>query len=1254
MSGIDLLNPTKKVDPDAGINSNPFLNTGVPDPLDLAPPASVPGIAIETSEVDSIGGPVKSKEAQLNWKAYQLGPIDTVVAEFNSGGNWANTVFKRFEREQLGGTGPDPLFNPDQFIEQYRNSLTPQAIKQIKLANNRAEAQAIVSDTIQELRDQDILQRRSEQKPISTFVLRALASIVDLDTPIAFATGGAVKLAKGGTLAKGAVAGGVSQGVAAGMAYEAGTTGDWTMIPSAGLAGVAFGALGAAAARRAPDTSIPKKGEAAPDIKPDSSPDIKPDINLTVPTKPRDVEAPVSKSSEELANDSLDRLRAEFKEYMETMGAIERRDIRTETFIPADDVYGTRRAIDAEIRADEGPAPKTEGTRGPEAFDIQDVAIKPDSNGENLPGFGTPASAGAQTLQANPLQNITNTRSRQIISDAIVWERQQLIPDNYADAYTELANKADPVAKSAYRFHEAIKASGLATDFDRLVRAGSSVGKKLAYDIMESASGVVRNNRSASMLKLHYEKQLLGAFLPAYDEAWQLYAKDKGLSWYDRKFLSGRIQEEFNELIYFELNGRAYDPPGTVRSVHPAVKAAADAHDEWAKLDVAIGKGREGEFSIKGYEDIEAYSGYVPQRWSSDKIERLIRNGRNPADISAAIAEAYQLQHPGMGAANAKLFADAVVRRARANATGVDTNLIGMLRADGRGFLEDMLRSNGIPQKEIDSLLDTLTTAAAERGQKGYTKSRIDVDMRTTASNGIKMIDLFETDLVHNISRRSRGTSGNAALARKGIRSLTDRNDIKAAILDEQQARGPSHSDARNIKERINDIIDEDKNLSAEDIDNMFSYFDGGPVAGGLSPTVIRMKRLTNLALLNGLGITQLAETGAQMSVVGINRWWDHAGAALKAATNDPKSELAKDLRHLSIMVPEHRLYRDDLNLDMNVNGTAQSDLLMRLDRVLGVGQRVQGYISGYYAVQNVQQRIAITSAADKIMTNMKGLRDDLSGARAEDLGLDPKTYARIKKYVDNGTVEFKDGVLYKLNFDKWDADTAEDFALSLNRHVNQVVQKAMIGEGNILFSTSGIAALFAQLKTFPLLAVEKQLLRNMKFADQEALATFFYGLATAATAYTAAQAVKGNTQNLSSEKIAKGAIGYSNMTGWIPMWTDPVMNVLGIDSLKFNEYARGIDSNVFAVPASITTLNRMANIPGALFNVATGNYTNNDVRALQTTPLIGNLYGFSAALNAMKHDRKKPKSEEPTEQPTVPEQDFTPEPNPSLLDITQ
>ena len=1159
--------------------TDPLANTGVPDPLGLAPPV-IPGL-VQTKEQDGFGGPTASREVQLDAEAAGLDTLDTLSKSFTSGGNYAYTLYKKYERAQIGGYGPDKFFDPDKFIDINRAALTPNAAKQIKLAYNQAEAEAILADAVQETRDKDLLQRRGEAAPLSTFVLQGLTGIVDIDTPIAIATGGAVNLMKGGNLFKAAVAGGVSQAAAAGIALEASTTGDWTEIPTAGLAGLAFGVSGAALARR----------------------------------------SGAGRSAEELANESVAKAQREFEEFKQYGRPIEQRDIRNESFLVQDDVYGTRRRADAEIVEENAKPKATDTPREPEVFTLEEVAVKPDSVGENLPGFGEAPSVGARNITQNPLNTITNSESRRLISDATVWERSANLPNDYQDVFKELSARGDAgdaVAKGAMRFHEAIRSTGLADDFDRLWRSGSVVAKRLAYDLMESSMGLVRNNRSAAMLKEHYEKQLLGSFLPAYDDAWKLYAKERGLTWYDRMFRKD-IQNEFNELILMELNGRAYDPPGTIRDVHPAVKAAADAHDKWSALDVAIGKGRKGEFSIKGYENIDAYSGYTPQKWSSSKIETLIRAGRKPKEIAKAIAEAYRMMHPGMSPKDSMLWADAVVRRARAIGTGADTNLIGMLRADGRGFLEDILKSNGIPQKDIDSLLDNLTSAAAERGQKGYTKSRIDVDMRHTAANGIRMLDLFETDLVTSVSRRARGTAGQAALARKGITSSTDRAAIKAAILDEQLARGPSHSGARNVGEKINDLIDEDKHLTAKDIDDLFSYFDAGPVGGGLSPIVSNIKRLTNLALLNGLGLTQLGETGAMIASVGIERWWDHAGAALKSAASDPKSALVQELKHMSVLVPEERLFRDDLNLDLNINGTTQTELMMRMDRGLGMGQRVQGYISGFYAVRNIQQRIAVTSAADKIMTNMKGLADDLSNVRAEDIGLDPKTFAKIKKYVDNGTVEFKDNALHKLNFDKWDPETVEDFAISLNRHVNQVVQKAMVGESNILFASNGIAALFFHLKSFPMLALEKQTMRHLRIADQEALATFFYGLATAATAYTVRQAVYANTQNLTPEKIAKGAIGYSNMTGWIPMWTDPVMGMFGFNDLRFNNYARGIDSNVFSTPAALSTLNRMANIPGAVINTVTGNMTNNDVRALQTTPLIGNAYGIGAILNSMK-----------------------------------
>lgn len=334
----------------------------------------------------------------------------------------------------------------------------------------------------------------------------------------------------------------------------------------------------------------------------------------------------------------------------------------------------------------------------------------------------------------------------------------------------------------------------------------------------------------------------------------------------------------------------------------------------------------------------------------------------------------------------------------------------------------------------------------------------------------------------------------------------------------------------------------------------------------------------------------------------------------------------------MGVMVPEEKYFRNDMNLDMERQGPGASWLAQQVQSKLNSAQHVMGYTSLYYQVRNFQQRVAVTSAADKIMRNMAGLSSDLSAARAADIGLDPALYARIqRKYaqpvrVNQHTtrppvVEFSNGSLHKTNFDKWEPQDVEDFVLALNRHVNQTVQKAMAGESSVLFHKDGIASLFFHMKTFSLLAVEKQVLRNVRLQDGEALGTFLAGLATASAAYTAKQAINGNTQNMTVDKIARGAIGYSNMTGWLPMWIDPVAGMLGLDALKINSYggSRGQAGDILSTPAALSALNTTAHIPSIIGHAATDTLSNNDVRALQATPIIGKAYGINGLLNTLK-----------------------------------
>ncbi|KRR22158.1 hypothetical protein [Bradyrhizobium retamae] len=1185
----------------------------VDDPTGLLPSAGTPPL-ITVSEQDTLGREPTSKTNRLEDEANTVVDgssfvpdsvelfADSVSKSFTSGGNWAYELYKRAEREALSPP-PDPTFKAQDFITRNRDRIPQELEMQYHLATSENEANLILSDMNDELRKQEILARRGG---FSTFVAAGLAGIVDLDTPLAVLSGGASSAFKGGILAtrwgklaSSAATGALTQAAAQTVAFEAGTTGDWTSIPAAGLGGLVFGAAGGGFRKN---------------------------------------------RTEHVTNDTVHAVTRDFDEYVADGAPLAQHDIRKEAH-PHEDPYGSQAAAAKQTELRDQPKDMRGDFDDEEIIHIPadtEVGVGKTISLDELNPRAVPTgttmrdiqgeeggSIGARQMQSQgSVATIQSPRITQMITAARNWANRTGIVNEYNDKYVGVAANGaagDAVAKWASRMHDMIAASPMATDFDRLWRSGSIVAQRLSYDLLESASGIVRNNRSAANLMEMYKNQL-GIVSQHYDVTRKLWDKENGISTFDS--FKPEHRQRFNREVQAEMAGRAYDPPGTDRGTPPSIKLAADAIDDFHKKDVEIGKGRPGEGSIKGYEFFDHYSGYMPQKWNGASMEKMIHAGKSVDDIIAAVAEAYVRQH-NMKYDDAKVYASAVVNRARRNEQGMDTNLIGILQGDGKEFLSDTLRANGVSASETARLIDKLTGEAAVRGQQGHTKQRIDIDMRFTASNGVSMLDLVDNDVGGMLAQRVRNTAGAAALARKGIASRSDIAAIKEAILAEQAARGPSVMSNGSKLDKFNDLVDRDKHLTGDDIDALFSNFLGGAIAGGLSPFYASMKKLTNLVLLPQLGLTQMSELGAQMSSVGLKRWFEHAGGAMRGNAINPQSELSKELRHMGVMVPENRYFRNDLNLDMDRQGPGSSWFAQKMQSTLNSAQHLQGYTSLYFQVRNFQQRVAVTSAADKIMRNMAGLANDLSAARAADIGLDPALYARIQRLYVNpsvggrraAAVEFRDGSLYKANFHKWNPKDAEDFTLALNRHVNQVVQKAMAGESSILFHKDGIASLFFHMKTFSLLAVEKQALRNVRLQDGQAVGTFFAGLTTAAAAYAVKQGINGNTQNMTLDKIARGAIGYSNMTGWMPMWSDPVAEMLGLEALKLNTFGgtRGQPGTILSTPASLSALNSMLNIPAIAGHAVTGNWSNNDVRALQATPIIGKAYGITYFLNSLK-----------------------------------
>lgn len=753
----------------------------------------------------------------------------------------------------------------------------------------------------------------------------------------------------------------------------------------------------------------------------------------------------------------------------------------------------------------------------------------------------------------------------------------------------------------------------------KMYNSRSAVMNWMGQSIFESPSGYLRGKATASVLMENYNRKIQTQ-LDASRVAMQDWAKETGHTLVAGQGINSVGREKFFREVMLERNARMH---GRTRSSDRNVILAADGYDNAAREAAAIGKGREGQNAIDGFDDINFSDHYTPYVWG-DKIGAMIRNADNPKATRAAmekgLAEGYR--RAGMAAGkDADAVAHAVLRRAQLKDAEIDLSVISLLQADGREFLEDALLSSNLSRSEVDGIMKRLGQDQTERGKEGFAKFRNELDMETsfTLPDGTEMqlVDLLSKNLFTDWQRYTRRLSGSAALARHGITNRAQRREIIEAI----------HTEQRSVGEEI---------TPRGELEAMFTYFDGGATKGyskinGEEPSaqgagIATAKRLVNLAWLNKLGLTQLGETGATIAQHGLATWYTRGPMALFDKELKTKNKrLLDDMAYLlgNIGQDQHH-FAEYLNLD-EVSKLDGATLMGRLQSGVSDASFVQGYTSLFNQVRAHQQKTAALGAADSIVRAAKrdldsgeGLSQKLLDRVWNDYGIDPTDLQRIGSLIQDGTIEFstrgKQTYVDLLKMNEWDADLAETFASSITRNINQVVQKSMAGEQDAWMHT-GWGAVMTHLKTFPMQATQKQFVRHFRNNDPMAYGAVGMTFATAMVASNLRSAIDG--RDLSVEEHAKRAFSYSNMTGFIPMAYDPLMTVLGLEDKRFNQFSPHSE----ITPPVISFANDAIRLPGALGKAALGTADGSDRAALRTTPyanaiLYGEMVNGIAARN--------------------------------------
>ena len=724
---------------------------------------------------------------------------------------------------------------------------------------------------------------------------------------------------------------------------------------------------------------------------------------------------------------------------------------------------------------------------------------------------------------------------------------------NYdADFYFRAEEQTGWMDKMGASAWNSVVGSGFSS---RLYTSDSAVANWMGRVVYESSNGLNRGKATASALMENYHGRIATQLMPI-RTARNDWAKRTG----NTALGTGRGTSDagklaFNREVMLERNSRMY---GGKRSEDASVIRAADSLDSTATAAWAIGRGRDDQYAVDGFENVMENKHWSMQVWNGAKITQAITKGRvSRENVVATLATSYQ--NAGMAAKrDAAAIANAVIRRAEQNDLEIETSVHSLLQADGQDFLLQALKDTDMTGVEIDGLMKRLQGAAADRGKEGFAKARNDVDMSTRIptedGSELLVVDLLSNDIDNDWQRYSRRMSGAAALARQGITNRQTRNDIINAMQSEQRALG--------------ETVTPTNELSA-----MFTHFDGGAVKGwnaleGGDPSnaghiAALMKRMVQLAWLNKLGLTQLGETGAMLAQNGIASWMRRGPlAALNKELKAGNKELLDELAYLRGEIgQDHHITAAHMNLD-EVDDADGLDFLSRANRMASHGAYIQGFTSLFNQVRSSQQKTAALGVMDKIMRTLRdqietgeALSTPVSKRMFSDLGLGAEELDRLTGLIKSGVIEFDpSGFVNRLNIDKWDGDLQDIVGSSVTRNINQVVQKSMAGEQDAWMHT-GWGSVLSHLKTFPLQATNKQFIRHFRNNDPQAYGAVVVGFGTAAVASMVRAAVDG--KEMTPEEHAKRAFGYSNMTGFLPMVYDPLMTVMGLDDYRFNQFGR-------------------------------------------------------------------------------------------------
>ena len=497
---------------------------------------------------------------------------------------------------------------------------------------------------------------------------------------------------------------------------------------------------------------------------------------------------------------------------------------------------------------------------------------------------------------------------------------------------------------------------------------------------------------------------------------------------------------------------------------------------------------------VRGFEGITPDPTYWSVIPKSDKLlERIRANGQEAVEecMAAAYAKGKRLSKIAdrtVAHEIGRLIAKAHVARTLTTRLGSKVAVGKVLTAQARSFMTKELRKVGVPSEELDAWVAAMEAVEDAASMSNRAKVSFGADI-THTDGELRMVDLIDTSSDVPL-QYGREAAADAALARVGFKS---RGDVDMMLKD-TMAYGMNHIEDELKAGRITKAdaikLGDELDTQVKELNDTMKQLYGHSLdvdSEGNIPKWVRTSRvarqISSSISLSWNGLASIPEAG---NIIGRQGLW----TVLRQV---PKMKIRPS--QMRVQDPILEAWSDVVgaygHLDGWFHGSRKgTDVLLTQGQTIGNIEKMslsvaemQQHLSGFKAIQHGFEEISLRS----MIANLdKAAREGGASGKMykqfAETGLNPDELDDVLSILKSNRITRKwEGQTFDIaDLDKIPYELRDKLGASMTEQLHSTMQKNLIGETPVILNTE-FGRLLLQFMTFPIVAVEKQLIRGIR-----------------------------------------------------------------------------------------------------------------------------------------------------------------------------